>query len=461
MLSKALEKANTAVLLDNAMNYEGALDAYWDACRLLQLVMERTAGYEDKRKLDAIRDTYTARIDELHHLQAAQSADNGKELPPRPMSEVFEDSSPPIPASKFTPSDRDSTQLRTATVAHIVELPGTTYPTRDSFLTTAIKEVEGQSSDGFLGPLWEKSKTPFEGSSYLGHRNTQTGDEMDSAYVPRPLSPRPLTPVGQRETTVAPEETTDQGDFPAEAGEPGSWLDTIDESGSSCSSSVHSVSLKGGLHRKDIRAISGDTNPEFDAAFDAAVEAAYEDGLEPDGDFLTHTETLAGFATAETDFDAALDLDVALPPEGFHGLDGPQCEADTEAEEERMLDDITKDYINYGFDFDLHSKSALPRQSDSSGYSRSTWQSSMNSDHTTAGTSLSTVAEDKLNSQTPGRAPAHVPLASVTLRAEVPGAPGPPPNNALPRPPSLVSKRLSGPNFKQLKIETSAAPQTT
>ena len=54
MLSKALEKANTAVLLDNAQNFEGALHAYNDACRLLQQVMDRTGGDEDKRKLDAI-----------------------------------------------------------------------------------------------------------------------------------------------------------------------------------------------------------------------------------------------------------------------------------------------------------------------------------------------------------------------------------------------------------------------
>jgi len=39
MLSKALQKANTAVLLDNAANFEGAMEAYTDACNLLQLVM--------------------------------------------------------------------------------------------------------------------------------------------------------------------------------------------------------------------------------------------------------------------------------------------------------------------------------------------------------------------------------------------------------------------------------------
>jgi MIT (microtubule interacting and transport) domain len=54
MLSIALQKANTAVLLDNAQNFEGAMQAYAEACDLLQQVMMRSSGDEDKRKLDAI-----------------------------------------------------------------------------------------------------------------------------------------------------------------------------------------------------------------------------------------------------------------------------------------------------------------------------------------------------------------------------------------------------------------------
>lgn len=54
MLSKALEKANTAVLLDNAQNFEGAIEAYAEACNLLQQVMLRSSGDDDRRKLEAI-----------------------------------------------------------------------------------------------------------------------------------------------------------------------------------------------------------------------------------------------------------------------------------------------------------------------------------------------------------------------------------------------------------------------
>lgn len=58
MLSKALQKAHTAVLLDNAQNFEGAIEAYSDACKLLQQVLLRSTGEEDRRKLDAIVSCY-------------------------------------------------------------------------------------------------------------------------------------------------------------------------------------------------------------------------------------------------------------------------------------------------------------------------------------------------------------------------------------------------------------------
>ncbi|OJJ50446.1 hypothetical protein ASPZODRAFT_172911 [Penicilliopsis zonata CBS 506.65] len=58
MLSKALQKANTAVLLDNAANFEGAMEAYNDACELLQLVMLRSSGGDDEKlKLQEIVST--------------------------------------------------------------------------------------------------------------------------------------------------------------------------------------------------------------------------------------------------------------------------------------------------------------------------------------------------------------------------------------------------------------------
>ena len=88
MLTKALEKANTAVLLDNAQNFEGALEAYLDACRLLQQVTERSSGTDDKRKLNAIKYTYTTRIEELRQLELSHPTISiEKSLPARPTSD--------------------------------------------------------------------------------------------------------------------------------------------------------------------------------------------------------------------------------------------------------------------------------------------------------------------------------------------------------------------------------------
>jgi hypothetical protein len=54
MLTSALQKANTAVTLDNAGNYEGAMEAYGDACVLLGQVMMTAGADDDRRKLQAI-----------------------------------------------------------------------------------------------------------------------------------------------------------------------------------------------------------------------------------------------------------------------------------------------------------------------------------------------------------------------------------------------------------------------
>jgi hypothetical protein len=54
MLSRALQNAHTAVLLDNAQNFEGAIHAYAVACELLKQVLLRSSGEDDRRKLEAI-----------------------------------------------------------------------------------------------------------------------------------------------------------------------------------------------------------------------------------------------------------------------------------------------------------------------------------------------------------------------------------------------------------------------
>ena len=54
MLSKALQRANEAVHLDNEQKYSQAVTAYGEACDLLDSVMSRTSSEDDKGKLTAI-----------------------------------------------------------------------------------------------------------------------------------------------------------------------------------------------------------------------------------------------------------------------------------------------------------------------------------------------------------------------------------------------------------------------
>lgn len=59
MLSSALQKANTAVLLDNAGNIEGAMEAYRDACTLLQQAISRAELEGDRAQLQSIVSIFT------------------------------------------------------------------------------------------------------------------------------------------------------------------------------------------------------------------------------------------------------------------------------------------------------------------------------------------------------------------------------------------------------------------
>ncbi|KAF2088669.1 hypothetical protein K490DRAFT_39646 [Saccharata proteae CBS 121410] len=501
MLSRALQKANTAVLLDNAQNFEGAMEAYGDACKLLQQVMLRSSGDDDRRKLEAIRVTYTNRIQELRLLDPAWQAAAGKTLPARPMS----NESIGTDAQSLTLDNASVDEpaiIGTATITRIVndksldaDQDGAfrSRPARESVLTTAIREVE---NGGFLR---DQAPAKSNGRGRTPEPGRNLGVPMDESYMPPPLSPRrPLTPNGHEERDPFKEPSVQEAmrlhpdsDLAKHgrdnSSESISWLDTIDESGgSSCSSSVHSVD-NGEFRRKHLRSTSGATEAEFDAALDAAVEAAYDDHLEPfeennpvrrfeDSSAHRRNVELAKERVREAEREAAIESARQRErenrtkqdqlPHVRGSIDSANNDPDAE-EEERMLDEMTKEYMMDGFDFDLKSKSALPRQSDSSEFSSgSTWHSSMSSARNTAGTSLSTVAEGGLTlSGTSGNS-SHVP-ASVTLpsvdetETQAPMSP----TTGLVSPPRFTklesgvrSRRLSGQNPKQLKIETSVKP---
>lgn len=446
-------------------------------------------------------------------------------MPKRPISDSSKDQEPfspitedgegmPEPGTPAVPHTvNDQLGIMEATEPQVLTDPSLS-PRRESLLPSAFKK------EHFV-PAYNPSLQHLEQNSWSRHhlksRVAQTATNlappMVPEYMPPPLSPRrPLSPMPLDKdlvSSVAPATTSsvsESGPFKPhlharnDIAESTSWLDTIDESGGSSESSVHSRSSSIGLRRKHIRAPSGATEAAFDAALDAAVEAAYDDGFEPAEEYDKDAQSQANIGSYEggAAWNAKLSVELAkqrareaereavmastqtFEKMGLHGIittarDSIELEygLDEAEEEERMLEEMTRGYIMDDSEYDLQSKSALPRQSDSSGFSGKTWGSSIASHRTTAGTSLSIVAESTFmpsmakQLQAMAQPPPPHPPPSGALPP-----PPPPPTAMLPRPPSLNTspgpgvrdRRLSGQNAKQLKIDTNAksalAPQS-
>jgi hypothetical protein len=367
---------------------------------------------------------------------------------------------------------------------------------RESVISTAIRDVQR----GLQPPQFHLQPPPGRVAPPVSSlRSSGIESPMDRVYMPPPLSPKrtksplfsaKLEPEPEEPNRLLPQQAAQSTHKRVKSTESTSWLDTIDESGgSSCSSSVHSLSPKG-IRRKHLRGTSTGTEAEFDAALDAAVEAAYDDGYEPyDDEISPSTDLMAtklrnvelakervreaereeAIAAAKFRYKETQLRNEALP----HVRESAEVSFNDEAdEEERLLDEMTREYMLDGFDFDLQTKSSLPRQSDSSGFSGSTYNSSVSSHRTTGGTSLSTVAEviHPAAKQPPVHSPPPVPAPSGALPA-LPAVPEsqtsqtidtaevtPRPSAAAKDAASVRSRRLSGQNAKLLKIETSLPP---
>ena len=430
--------------------------------------------------------------------------DDGKALPARPESGNYRGD------ELQSPDDEDPPIIETATVTRIVNdqsyvpdyeqsrsIPASQLPRRRESLLPSALETAQQSRPRNIGD-------PYAGRSFskspLRERVTELSANlappMESQYMPPPLSPwRPSSPMShgppsnthERQLSTELSSSNLSGTSATRthtrvpSNESMSWLDTIDESGGSSASSVHSRTSSMGVRRKHIRAASGATEAEFDAALDAAVEAAYDDGFEPVDtpeptryDYDEEDEVvlnvrrrveLAKERVRQSERETA--IEEAREKERKRRLQKQQeqqndadvgYEGNESEEEERMLEEMTRGFVMDDFEFGLQSKSALPRESDSSGFSGRTWNSSIGSNPTTAGTTLSTVTESST-----------IPNISLMQQSRTPPPMRPPPVQALPPPPkpasqpplalatqSVRSRRLSGQNAKQLKIETTA-----
>ncbi|KAI1306136.1 hypothetical protein F5Y03DRAFT_384245 [Xylaria venustula] len=465
MLSKALSKANTAVQLDNAQNYGAAREAYLEACELLQHVLARTNGDDDKKKLDAIVIPVNPHGD--------------KALPARPDSFDYHGVQMELAgidnqsdSATITRSRRDESPI-TQTSFQAARRPSESTTYRDF----------SRNADTSRGPRQSSfSRSParrnFERSALTIPRSS------DESFLPAPLSPRrPLSPpripspepIVRMDFSLRPERVTGTPEYRSHrrniSHESASWLDPIDESGGSTASSMHSRSSSR-IMRKHIRQPSGDTEAEFDAALDAAVEAAYDDGYEPmEPAIVTYDEVdedrlatsmrrveLAKERVRQTEREAAIEMARERERQRQMSLSqqsqtyrGDFFDAnDSDEEEERMLEEMTRGYVMEDFSLGRQPgyPSSVPRESNSSGFTSRTWHSSMASNPPTGTTSLSMVSEA---------------TSSGNLRKASSPPPMPPPTQSLPQPPAnrppstagVRNRRLSGQNAKQLKIETS------
>ncbi|KAJ6443557.1 Translation factor GUF1 [Purpureocillium lavendulum] len=465
MLSRALQKANTAVQLDNAQNFEGARLAYAEACDLLQQVLLRTSGDDDQKKLEAIRRTYASRIDELDQMGPYISADTNKALPARPESNEYQ------PSIEREDEDDDIAIIGTASTINyardesshspVLHRTGTSPPTesRDGRLRDASQERLRNTTSPQNPPLHSAfSRSPAR----LRQRQSES--------VPQPLAtfraPSPAKPHSDGLDETLPQErsyTPGSWGEPPESGTHGrdgsqnSWLDPIDESGGSSGSSVHSRTSSLGYRRKHLRGTSGNTENEFDTALDAAIEAAYDDGYEPmasdnaeaedAGDEIVNKVLrkveLARERVRQTEREAyGTEQPRRQPPypdrqetsAGFY-------DDDSSEEEERMLEEMTRGYGIEDFIVSQDRKQSVSRP-ESRGVAGAHRKTPSDPDKP-----LPPI--DKLGPRAP---------VSKNL---MPSAP--PPMHSLPELPaqrssssqSVRNRRLSGQNPKQLKIETS------
>ncbi|KAI5776629.1 hypothetical protein EDC01DRAFT_450248 [Geopyxis carbonaria] len=538
MLNSALDKARTAVTLDNAENYEGAMEAYSDACVLLNQIMIRAVADEDKRRLQTIQETYMQRIYELNSVPP-RNAGNERELPPPP---------PEDDSSMYTADDDESTLVASTapSINNNTSSNGSTLrpeavpPRRDSLFispegTLAVETPppiplsRSPSSENIVPPPLSPrppmhappaSNREVPGMELEGgfHRELNTNRESftfgAAALSPR-FSPRKVDEYGLRRSLSNASDSSSiflkshsrQGSEEVTT----SWLNTIDESGSSNGEpSPGWTRKKRSTLESEQAALEKLLLPEahfgdFDTQLDAAVEAAYDDGYEVDYSYDREEEEMMMKSprlnverAKERVREVEREMEMEIQREKERRVEREKMEFfkhkrdsdmdfyddldGDESEEERMLEEMTRGYTLDDFDFNLDTKSALPRASSSTQYSDSTLArgssssgyssgTTWGSGHMTTSTSLTTVTEAPT---TPPPIPLPPPPTDREPRPEKekdkfensetspskapppPPPPPPPPRNPPPPLPGLSVNKASGVRSRRLSALSEA-----
>jgi len=397
-----------------------------------------------------------------------------------------------IMGGTYTPAPRQTRFLEAS------QIP----PHRQSLLPSAF-ESGNDFHASLLGP---ESLYPGDWSPSVPRSESMDAGAMEPECMPPPLSisPRkPISPDDFHSRAPAPSETETRAIADATEAhvphhsrdtstETTSWLDTIDDSGGSSVSSLHSRHSSFKVHRKRTDIPTGDSEAELSAAMDAAVEAAYDDSFDIPEELIAEDDSEVDMALkARRNVEQARqkvreaeqedlvqeqrrgqDEQVTRRRNNSIELDYLDEEA---AEEERLLEEMTKGYIMDDFQFGIQSKSAVPHHSDSSGFSGRTWGSSNSSQTIATAPSIAGLVEGVQGTFhqkiPPPYPPPHPPPAGALPRppasASVPPVP-PAPSLPPPRPPSLGGspgpgvrdRRLSRQHAKQLKIETHSRPSS-
>lgn len=424
------------------------------------------------------------RINELQGMELSFSETEGKALPERPVSDESCD-------DLFQPFGDEDRQFSSTNIGPLQFEP--------HFNQTVFEETKPPALEQIPPRRQSLLPSPLDDELHWVHASPKTRrlpehllrDPSDSTGCELNFPGRTQLPAASDLKTNAPFHP--QYSMPSslsatlqDTNESTSWLDTIDESGPSSPSSQHSQASSLYLRRKKSSHGSHGTEAEFDAALDAAVEAAYDEGLEPavessksanDDDIVANARRnveLAKQKVREAEREAAVAMTRGMEMRRIQeqatinpiGLPDSNYLDEESEEEERLLEEMTRGYVMDDSEFDIQSKSALPRQPDSSSASGQLRENLAIFNPDTAG-ALSTLVEDDVSPSTEAAIVRMTPVHEEPKPSPGPFSPAaiplpPKPSSSFsPRfPPSVRERRLSGQSPKALKIETSPRGRT-
>lgn len=444
MLSSALSKANQAVLLDNAHDVQGAISAYNEACDILQQVMVRSNDPEDRRKLSAIRETYSTRISELYDLDTSfEYLNREKELPEAPATtrylegqgrisfEEYEDSEPPPDPTTHHPN--------------LIEIP-----MRQESLLPQIFGGERYLAEQRLNA---KPTLPPLNSNNLNV-------PMDANYMPAPLSPRRPPSLGE-DNLPTPVDNMRSAPLVQPGSGSISWLDTAGDNYSSASSRRSSLGPDP-AHDGLISAIAADIDAVVNAAYDQDDHSAEPTPRQPEVMQFSHNFEPPTYQDPAHSLATQPSQESVGSIAQFEHLTREYLDEEGEEEEELLNMMMAEGFLN-DENGRPEAMSSLPRQSDSSGFSiRSsgrTWESSVTT--ATQATTLSTLTESPEIPQQSSRdqlkdlEETTLPSQEADLLSRKQEVPLPAlPTTEKPTAVGLRDRRMSGQGAAQLKIET-------